>query len=554
MIALHPIHDDNVVKNELQVAAMPSLQTPFRKPRLTSPITPPPISVSTPSSPTTRNLDLPEHENEFFQASHPRRSSMHEVIGSEGLRRRIRSHSGDRQPQRSKRLFYKRKNTFVAERITKGDYFLRGYENIDVLVDTIGKQLIITVDKQQIHEEYNEEQDYSTSDSEDSETEVINERGGNRIVIKWSDISGLDFQYSPLGPAIVVIELSNVPTEAPKRFSSNFYFIYCTKEDCERYLDNQMLKSDTRLLKLAIQSLPNWAVIVNRYSIPIYYSFKFRTIITTLVNIYIVISLIWGFYDLYKNLPIVGGALRRIIGPIVAAMEPLLHNRVVLLIPLLLSRLYAIYNNLIAPIIENLFYPIIQFGTKLVLPLVRSIGYVIGRFYSLIYPLVDIILTIFTLIGRLFSSIYWLLWTLLKAPVEFAFMLKSLLFGQMQFVISFFGTIFEFVGTFVRFIILPFQKLKSLFVIQKPVVDAVQATAHTAAQMRDIKGYYDQVKDNYVMPVSSLWAGLRRIIDSIIHTYHTKIKHHDVLIRRLMISFLCLSILIALIVVIVLIL
>ncbi|KAL0476963.1 hypothetical protein AKO1_006420 [Acrasis kona] len=367
-------------------------------------------------------------------------------------------------------------------------------------------------------------------------------------------ISGLDFQYNS-GYAkrkgtIIVIELSSpLVTSCPTYMKNNFYFLECSKQDCEKYFDKIMLQSDDRLLKLAIQSLPSWAVFVNRYSVPIYYSHRFRIFITTLVNIYIVISLIWGFYDLYKNLPIVGGAFRRVVGPIVSALEPMLRNRIVLLIPLLFSRLYATYENLIQPIISTLFYPVFQVLINILLPACQYVSGVCSRMYQASYPLLCLLKSGGQVVMEFASGVGWMLWSLLKAPVDLLMMINDFLYVHIQMFIQFLSVLLGFVVAFFKFFVYPIQKLAFLFGAVSEHKDTVKATVQTATTISEFKGLLDQIKSNYLTPISSLWAGIRRIIDSIIHTYNTKIRHHDVLLRRLLIAILCVSVVAALLLV-----
>ena len=129
----------------------------------------------------------------------------------------------------------------------------------------------------------------NNNNSHNNNTHNLMQHDTNTIIIDWDNISGLDFQYSPCAPVIVVFDLKHPPRHCPPNMSSVVYFLYCSKQDCATYLDGVMLRSDPRLLRLSIQGLPTWSILVNRYSIPIYYSFHFRQFITTIVNIYILI-------------------------------------------------------------------------------------------------------------------------------------------------------------------------------------------------------------------------------------------------------------------------
>lgn len=251
-------------------------------------------------------------------------------------------------------------NTFIANKLTRSD-FSTEYPNCQVTVDTDKKQLVITLQDHRL------------------------------VVIPFSSISGLDFQYSPLNPVIVVIEMKELPIEAPSELQSAVYFLYCEKMDCAKYLDGIMLKADKRLHTLAIKSLPTWSVVVNRYRIPIYYSYRVRVIVTVIVNIYILISLVWGFYDLYKHLPFVGNAIQAIVK---AVVEPLFKNRIILGIPLLFGVLFEYIKrgiDWIVVLVIPLFRTLWQFIRHCVKPfsgVVHSVKMFLEIFYhSIIEPL-----------------------------------------------------------------------------------------------------------------------------------------------------------------------
>jgi hypothetical protein len=186
----------------------------------------------------------------------------------------------------------------------------------------------------------------------------------------------------------------------------------------------------------------------------------------------------------------------------------------------------------------------------MVYPIIQSFGTFGGKFYSLISPITSGIVLLATSFGQLFSALYYGLYALIKVPFELLVFFKNLAAGQLTLLFGVLGSLFGGVFTFVKLLWAPISKIKSLFSLRQPVVEAVQATATTANHVSQIKAQYDTIKENYLNPASSLWAGFRRIIDSIIHTYHTKIKHHDVLLRRLLITFLCLTVLVALVIVI----
>ncbi|KAG2377405.1 hypothetical protein C9374_009316 [Naegleria lovaniensis] len=457
---------------------------------------------------------------------------------------------------------------FNAVRLTTCDWFINGWQKtsthmIRVQIDIYKKRITfcyLNMDEQTVQE---------------------------KLVIAFDDITGLEFQHSPLSDDIVVIEVNQIPSDAPASMRSNFFFLYLTKEDSAKYMDGALLSSDKRLLKLAIVGLPTWATIVNRYSIPIFYNHRIRGVITTLVNIYIIISLIWGFYDLYKNLPIVGGALRAIFGPVASFLEPIIKNKIMLLIPLVFSKVWEA-----AQIFFSLFAPLLSVFTplwKLIVTLSNAItnvfkpladGFVIlvnGLIYPFIqlyhhvlYPLFNGLYLLFAGISRFLSLIGTGIYTAFKIPVQFVGVVSAeivdmfvdlfyALSTALSYPVTFFKLLFSLIAGIIAFIysaiVYPFTKLGTLFKFKKDIEHATKvvsnvaaASSQAASTTSSLKDYLMSMKENF-QPLSSLWNGIRRIIDSIIHTYHTKIKHRSVWKRRILITIICLIVFAGLVIV-----
>ena len=459
---------------------------------------------------------------------------------------------------------------FDAVRLTKCDWFIKGWEKtathtVRVWIDIYRKTISIA------HEDI-------TNISSENE---------NRIVIPFDDITGLEFQHSPLSDDIVVIEVCKVPEISPPSMKSNFFFLYVSREDSAKYMDGALLSADKRLHKLAIVGLPTWATIVNRYSIPIFYNHRFRELVTTLVNIYIIISLIWGFYDLYKNLPIVGGALRALFGPVATFMEPLLRNKVMLLIPLVFTkaleatnsflalfaplialfkpvgRLFSVLGSAFASFLRPLADMIYALGNGFIYPFIQLYNYVLYPTFNLLYLTIVGIAQFISLLG---NGIF----TTLKVPVNLLVTLFTMLynftfgiFEELAIAISYPITAVKILFTVIvglftllyNTVVYPFTKLKALFTINKDIQKATEvvsnlskASSNAVSSTSTIKDYLMSLKENF-QPLSSLWNGIRRIIDSIIHTYHTKIKYRSVWKRRILITLISLLVLAGLIIV-----
>jgi hypothetical protein len=72
-------------------------------------------------------------------------------------------------------------------------------------------------------------------------------RLNDELTIKWSDISGLDFQYSPLEDVTIVLETRNYNYHHNSNLSGRFYFLLLSKVNSSDYFDEVLLKNDKRL-------------------------------------------------------------------------------------------------------------------------------------------------------------------------------------------------------------------------------------------------------------------------------------------------------------------
>lgn len=319
-----------------------------------------------------------------------------------------------------------------------------------------------------------------------------------------------------------------------------------------------------------------------------------------IVNIYIVVSLIWGFYDLYKNLPYVGTAMKRWFGPII---EPLIHNRIVLLFPLVLNRFGAIFSKMFAvfsPLMRNAFTEFMcnKFVDviQVILWIIQYFGSFLGKFFNPIIWAVDQIR-----LGIWGVLVYWALtfWGFLKLPLEilktlFSFLgiiisyLAALIESTKKFILWLWNGQLEAISIFIHSVTLatkfliyaiitplsllinmilapiivtlqtimyPVMKLKSLIskVDIKEAQESIEAVSRVAASAststQDFKEILTRFQET-LTPWQRLWFGFKRIIDSIIYTWDTKIKHKNETVRRLLIASLIVSVIICFVVII----
>lgn len=474
------------------------------------------------TSPTTPDLSL--------KLASPNLKNTEEGYGIRTPRRRSESvlpKLEDFDPQKNK--------SFAASRLTMGDYFTDHYEDVKVSVCNKERTLLFECTHPDTHNYH-------------------------IVKIHWDDITGLDFQYTPLQPVLVVIELGKKPDLCPQTFKSVVYFLFCSKTHCERYLDQIMLANDTRLFKLAVMSLPTWSVIVNRYSIPVLYNYRIRHVVTWIVNMYILISLIMGFWDLYKGLPYVGNLIKTVLGPIGRLIEPLRNTKLVLLIPLLAEFMWS-----------WLFFFITLFKSFVSLfvskELLSAMSTLLHYGYSGVAPIFTFLYQVgFVMFTTVLETIR-VFWELIKLPFEMLVTLVKMFASSISYIVHTFqwlvgttvGSVFGTIKTIVVWIVneyykacsisvnaiinigralyYPIQKVQFLFAGKAVIVDqAQQAVQHTST----LTQMWYSLQDGIVAPIQRVYSGFRRIIDWVIHVYHTSIKHRNAVKQRIMIVILIL--------------
>lgn len=386
-------------------------------------------------------------------------------------------------------LFNECLHIFHASKFFKSDFNI-AYENPEVQLDVFEKTLQIKVNRykdqtisKQIKKLFIDPDTPRVEDVRDS------------LTIRWEEISGLEFQYSPCEDAIVCIELYNYKAHVNPNLSSNFYFLQLSKTNSSKYFDDILLKADDRLRKLSIKQLPSWSTAVNRYRIPIPYSYRIRMIITIIVNIYILISLIWGFYDLYKHLPFVGNFIKNLLNPL---MDNLFKRFV--LIPLFINRFASLFSFLFNNVYISYLWAL--FISCYELPFIQTIISLPYLIYStIIQPILFIQKSIYNLIIYPFFIL----------PYQ---SIKWICDGQLEAIkiaISFLYNSFKILYSTLLY---PCMKVREHSGTIKTTID----------HSRDLKGYLTDIQIT-ISPFQSVWNGIRRIIDFFYHIYLVKIKY-----------------------------
>lgn len=240
----------------------------------------------------------------------------------------------------------------------------------------------------------------------------------------------------------------------------------------------QIIMSDLRLLTLLEAGLPSWVIFLQSYP---GFCHLYRPWMCPLARaLYVLISIITvliGFYDLYKNVPVLKAAASRLFGPLFDWIETwemvsrikylgtmlFLHNfqkavEWFLTITRTTRSFLSVFTQpLVQPLLDFLefFIPIWNFLIEAVQSFYSVVWIVIRSSFSLVEDLVEILLSpiwfSLSIIWRIATSIlyplFWILWEFLYAPIRVVLSLASLVGFICTSIYEMLGEIWQFISS-----------------------------------------------------------------------------------------------------------
>uniref|UniRef100_A0A5B7AGF6 G1/S-specific cyclin-E protein n=1 Tax=Davidia involucrata TaxID=16924 RepID=A0A5B7AGF6_DAVIN len=244
----------------------------------------------------------------------------------------------------------------------------------------------------------------------------------------------------------------------------------------------EIIMSDLRLLTLLESGLPSWVIFLQSYP---GFCHLYRPWMCPLARaLYVMISVVTvliGFYDLYKNVPVLKATASRLCGPLFDWIETwemisrikylgtmlFLHNfQKAVKWFLMITRptrsfLSILTEPMAAPLLEFLdfFLPFWNMCIQVVENLCSVIWIVIGSSCSLVENLIEIVLlpiwfilsTIWSIVMFIIYPIFWILWELLYAPVRLVLGLASFVAFTCTCIYDLLGDIWLFVSNVLQF-------------------------------------------------------------------------------------------------------
>ncbi|KAL6990555.1 hypothetical protein U1Q18_040956 [Sarracenia purpurea var. burkii] len=205
----------------------------------------------------------------------------------------------------------------------------------------------------------------------------------------------------------------------------------------------EIIMSDLRLLTLLESGLPSWVLFLQSYP---GFCHLYRPWMCPLARtLYVLISAVTvliGFYDLYKNVPVLKATASRLCGPLFDWIETwdmvsrikylgtmlFLHNfekavKWLLMVTRTFKSFISILTQPMAgPLVDflHLILPFWNACIEMLESLWSVIGIVIGSSFSLVENLLEIVLfpvwVILSSIWTIATSVFWFLWEMLYAP------------------------------------------------------------------------------------------------------------------------------------------
>ncbi|XP_039060321.1 uncharacterized protein LOC120204287 [Hibiscus syriacus] len=289
----------------------------------------------------------------------------------------------------------------------------------------------------------------------------------------------------------------------------------------------QIITPDLRLLRLLEAGLPSWALFLQSYP---GFCHIYRPWMCPLARaLYVLISIITvliGFFDLYKNVPLLKAAASHLCGPLLDWIENWeMVTRIKYLgtmlflqnfekamhwlwVVLRASRSFFSFLNLplAGPLMELLefLFPIWNIFSEVIESMFSIICIVIGFVYSLLDDFMDVVLMpiwfIISVLSNIATSVLYpmflIVWEMLYAPIRLVLALASSLANMCAFIIDFVGDIWEFLSSMIE------------------VASEAEATVHSAQEVSMWRSLWSDLLSQIFRALRSILYGFAAFFDA----------------------------------------
>jgi hypothetical protein len=173
-----------------------------------------------------------------------------------------------------------------------------------------------------------------------------------------------------------------------------------------------------------------------------------------------------------------------------------------------------------------------------------TIGNLFNPIVNLFWSIIDPLVSFGYQLKNLFSYLFTIPFNFLQILFNFLINLKNLFawlfYGPFEAISVVFTSIFELIKLTYYSLIYPFMKIKDFI---SPAKDVVQTGVNVASRTEELRKVWADLQIS-IAPLQRVWFGIKRITDSVYHTYLDKIKPTPKKQRYMMTAFLVLSVLV----------
>ncbi|XWS75791.1 hypothetical protein CRYUN_Cryun01aG0122500 [Craigia yunnanensis] len=244
---------------------------------------------------------------------------------------------------------------------------------------------------------------------------------------------------------------------------------------------HQIITPDLKLLRLLEAGLPSWVIFLQSYpGVCHIYRPWMCPLARALYVLISIITVLIGFYDLYKNVPVLKATASRLCGPFFDWIETwemisrikylgtmlFLHNfqKAVEWFLTVTRATRSFFSFLHLPLAEpfmeflGFVLPIWNLFCEVMESFFSVIWSVIGSFYSLVGDLIDVVLMPIWFIGLVLWNvatsvlypIFWILWEMLYAPIRLVLALASFVAFVCGFISDLVGDIWQSLSSIIQ--------------------------------------------------------------------------------------------------------
>ncbi|XP_056845552.1 uncharacterized protein LOC108813494 isoform X2 [Raphanus sativus] len=244
----------------------------------------------------------------------------------------------------------------------------------------------------------------------------------------------------------------------------------------------EVIMSDIRLLTLLEAGLPSWVLFLQSYPCLCHLYRPWMCLLARALYVMIsVITVVIGFYDLYKNVPVLKATASRLCGPLFDWVETwdmvsrikylgtmlFLHNvQKAVRWGLTMARgMQSFFSVLVMPLVNpllevlGLLLPVWNSLAETVLSLVSVVWLVIECGCNLVGDVVEVVLlpiwlivtVVCNIINTVLLPLFWILWEVLYAPIRVVVALSNGLALSFSYIFDVVGDLWRYMSSLVQF-------------------------------------------------------------------------------------------------------